>query len=146
MGKYNDFANDHGVVALSGSAVDAEKLSPTLDTKGMEQVVVILVAGLATATGVLTVIVEDSPDDSSFTALAGAAFTVLTGVADDEQTLYGIIKTNQVGVDRFLRLNVVVGTDTFDYGCVMISKNLSGHMPLVTNALPDPVFNILPPT
>jgi hypothetical protein len=67
-------------------------------------------------------------------------------VADDEQTLYGIIKTNQVGVDRFLRLNVVVGTDTFDYGCVMISKNLSGHMPLVTNALPDPVFNILPPT
>ena len=146
MAKYNDFENQHSVVALSGSAVDAEKLSPTLDTKGMEQVAVILVAGLATATGVLTVIVEDSADDSSFAALTGAAFTVLTGTSDDEQTLYGIIKTNQVGVRRYLRLNVVVATDTFDYGCVMIASNLSGHIPVVTNALPVPDFDILPPT
>ncbi len=146
MGKYNDFKNDHGVVALSGSAVDTEKLSPTLDTKGMEQVVVILVAGLSTATGDLQVKIEHSVDDSVWADLTGALFAALVGTGDDEQTLYGIIKTNQVGVNRFLRINSAVAVDTFDYGCIMISKNLSGHMPLVTNALPAPEFNILPPT
>ena len=146
MGKYNDFANDHGVVALSGSAVDTEKLSASLDTQGMEQVVAILVAGLATVTGDLQVKIEHSVDDSVWADLTGAVFTTLVGVAADEQTLYGIIKANQVGVNRYLRINVAVAVDTFDYGCVLISKNLSGHMPLVTNALPTPVFDILPPT
>jgi hypothetical protein len=146
MAKYQDFQNQHSVVALSGSAVDAEKLSPTLDTKGMEQVAVILVAGLATATGVLTVIIEDSPDDSVWAVVPGAAFTVLTGTSDDEQTLYGLIKCNQVGIDRYLRINVTIATDTFDYGCVAIASNLAGRIPVVTNALPAPVFDILPPT
>ena len=145
MGQYNNFSTHHGAVGISGSAVDT-KVSPALDTKAMEQAVAILVAGLSTATGDLQVKIEHSPDNSVWADLTGAVFTTLVGVGDDEQVLYGIIKCNQVGVDRYLRISATVAVDTFDYGCTMLSMNLSGDHPVVTNALPTPVFDILPPT
>ncbi len=143
MAKYMDFQNRHSAVMLAGSAV-ATRTSPSLDTKGMEQATVILKTGVITATGTLDVTIHDSADNSSFAALTGAVFAQLDGT-DDDTILMGKIKCNRdsgTAVRRYLRVNAVVGTDTADYGCVMIGSNLSGHTPYVTNALPAPTFNI----
>jgi len=144
MGKYNDFANDHGVVAVSGASA-ATKTSAALDTKGMEQAVCILHTGTIEATGTLDVKIEHSPDNSAWADLTGAAFSQKLA-ADDDLTFYGIIKCNQVGVDRYLRISATAAVADADYGAVLISKNLSGHLPLTVNALPAPAFDILPPT
>ena len=128
---------------LSGSAV-ATRNSPALDTKAMEQATVIVKTGVITATGTLDVIVQDSADNSSWAALSGAVFGQFDGT-DDDSIVMGKIKCNRdsgTPVRRYLRINAIVGTDTADYGAILIGSNLSGHVPYVTNALPAPVFNI----
>jgi len=140
MGKYNDFQNDHAVVAVSGS-VAATKLSAALDTKGMEQAVVILRTGTIASTGTIDVKIEDSPDNSTWADLPSAVFAQQTDTSDDT-TLAGKIKCNTAGVDRYLRVSATAATADADYGCIMIAKNLSGHLPLTVGALPALAFDI----
>ena len=144
MGKYNDFANDHGVVSVSGGDA-VTKTSPALDTKGMEQAVCILSVGTVIVAGTLDVKIEHSVDNSVWADLTGAVFTQKV-IGDLDTDFYGIIKCNQVGVNQFLRISSTAAAGVAEHGVVLISKNLSGHLPLVTNALPTPEFDILPPT
>jgi hypothetical protein len=144
MAKYNDFENQVGVVSVSGGDA-VTKTSGALDTKGMEQAVVILATGTMIATATLNVKIEHSPDDSVWADLTGAVFPELLAANDDE-IHYGIIKCNQVGVDRYLRISSTAAVAVAEHGALLISKNLSGHIPTVTNALPTPTFDILPPT
>jgi len=143
MGKYNDFRNDHGAVFVSGGDA-VTKTSAALDTKGMEQAIVILFTGTMIATGTLDVKIEHSVDNSVWADLTGAVFTQKVA-ADDDLMFVGEIKCNQVGVNRFLRISSTAAVAVAEHGVIMMSKNLSGHLPLVTNALPVSEFNILPP-
>jgi hypothetical protein len=143
MGKYNDFQNDHGMVGVSGASA-ATKTSAGLDCKGMEQVSVILRTGTIEATGTLDVEVQHSDDDGvgdAYATLTGAVFAQKVAT-DDDLTFLGKIKTNTAGVKRYLRISAVAAVADADYGCVMLSQNLSGHLPLTANALPAPEFNL----
>lgn len=144
MGKYNDFKNDHAVVSVSGGDA-VTKTSPTLNTAGMEQATVILSTGTIIATGTLDVKIEHSVDDSVWADLPGAVFSQKV-TADEDGDYLGIIKCNQVGVNQYLRISSTAAVAVAEHGCVLIAQNLSGHLPLVTNALPAPEFDILPPT
>lgn len=142
MAKYNDFENEHRMVGAGGSAVDTI-VSAGLDCKNMEDAIVILHAGLATATGTLDVEIEESDDDGAsdaYASLTGAAFTQKV-IADDDATYYAKIRLNVAGVKRYLRISGVVGTDTFDWGCVLIAKG-GGHKPETVNAVPTAEFDI----
>lgn len=143
MGKYNDFQNDHGVVGVSGGAAGAVS-SPGLDCKGMEQVTALLQTGTIIATGTINVVVEHSDDDG-----AGDAYSTLTGAVFAEQStgdsdllFLGKIKTNTAGTKRWLRITGTAAVAVAEYGALLISQNLSGHLPLTVNALGAPVFNV----
>lgn len=146
MGKYNDFQNDHGVVAVSGASAGT-KNSAGLDCGGMEQATVILTTGTIEATGTLDVTIQDSDDDGATDAYANVAGAVFSQKvdADDDMIYLGKIKCNTAGVKRWLRIQAIAATADADYGCVMVSQNLSGHLPVVTNALPAPEFNLFNP-
>jgi hypothetical protein len=148
MGKYNDFQNDHGVVhAASLGAITAN--SPGLDTKGMEQCTVLGMTGVLAATDTVDIKVQHSDDDGvgdAYADLAGAAFAQQVD-ADDNVLLLGKIKCNTAGVKRWLRVVVINGgaATTGSGAGMLISQNLSGHMPLTVNALPAPAFNLFNP-
>ena len=142
MAKYQDFQNRHSMVGLSGGAAGTVT-SPSLDTKGMEQVTVVLQTGTIIATGTINVKIEDSADDSSWADLANAVFAEQS-TGDSDLLFVGKIKCNQVStpVRRFLRINGVAAVAVAEYGSLLIGSNLSGNYPLVTNAMPTPTFNI----
>jgi hypothetical protein len=142
MGKYQDFQNRHSLVATAGASA-VTQVSAALDTKGMEQVTVILSTGVIVATGTINVKIEDSPDNSVWSDLAGAAFAEQS-TGDDDLVFSGKIKCNQVStpVQRYLRISGTAAVALAEYGVVMLGSNLSGNYPLVTNAIPTPVFDI----
>lgn len=148
MGKYNDFENDHGAVHAGAMGNEARN-SAGLDTKGMEQCAVIGIIGLLAATDTVDIKVQDSDDDGAgdaYADLAGAAFAQQTDT-EDHALLYGKIKCNTAGVKRWLRVVVTNGgaATTGSGAAMLVSKNLSGHYPLVTNALPAPAFDLFAP-
>lgn len=142
MAKYDDFQNAHRMVAVCGSAAEA-KSSATMDTKGMEQAVVILRTGLMADTGTLDVKVQHAVlgDGSDWVDLPGAVFTQKL-TANDDTTYVGKIKCNTSGVNRYLKIVGTAAAAATNYAAILIGLNVSGHYPLVTNPMPTPEFDV----
>jgi hypothetical protein len=142
MGKYNDFKNDHAVVAVAGIATDN---SPALNVLAMEQVIAILTVGTIT-TGTIDAVIEDSADGATgWATVPGCTFTQIADAGSDT-TVCGTLKVNTGTVKQYVRLAVTKGGTTASYGGVLIAKNLSGHLPLTVGALPAPDFAVNEPT
>jgi hypothetical protein len=91
-----------------------------VDTQNFGSFLVILNAGLASATGTLTVTVQEATDSAftSPTAVAGAAFTVVT-VSNDLASYYGLIHKNGSS-KRYIRTKAVVATDVVAFSTDVI--------------------------
>jgi len=75
-----------------------------IDALGFDEALVIVNSGTNTSTGSLDVIVEESDDNSSFTAITGAVFTQI--LAANDNTIYqGRIDLRKR--KRYLRINTV---------------------------------------
>lgn len=91
------------------------------DAKGMGDILVTQIAGVATATGTGDVTIQDSADNSTFAAIAGATFPQVVAALDD-RTWYGVLRKGSYR--RYVRASLVVGTDN-----VIVGVDLFGFAP-----------------
>lgn len=106
-----------------------------VDTKNFDEALIILDAGVATATGTLDVTVEEGDTTGgSFTAIAGALFEQIVA-ANDERILVGRIRVKNF--KRFIRIIAVVATDTVEASVIILLGKFDGLAPVVQNV--DPV-------
>lgn len=111
------------------------KTGAPVDTKDFEEALIILDAGVATATGTLDVTVEEGDTTGgSFTAIAGAAFVQIVA-ANDERILVGRIRVKNF--KKFIRTIAVVATDTVEASVIILLGKFDGLAPVVQNV--DPV-------
>jgi len=89
--------------------------SSGIDTAGYDEAIVILDCGTTAATGTLDVAVQDSADNSSFTAISPAvAFTQVTP-ANDDALYVGVLKV-ETPIRRYIRIQGITAAAASIYG------------------------------
>lgn len=102
-------ANDARTADINGTGVDA---------RGFAQALVIMDLGDLTDAGTLAIKLQESDDNSTFTDITGAAYTVATN-ADDGLVKLGSVRLHKKG--RYLRaVGDGDGTQSHTYGVILL--------------------------
>lgn len=100
--------------AVNGSAVDLE---------GAEAALILLDSGAATTAA--TVIIQESADDSAWSAVADTDLIGLSGnAAGVLQTANSIVKVSYVGSLRYVRVTVKAGASAALFGAEVVRAHL----------------------
>ena len=106
-----------------GAKTDGTVNGVSADLKGYHSAIA-FVDSDAWTDGVHTLSLEDSPDDSTFTAVSGGSSVVIDGGADDDQAY----KIAYQGVERYVR--VVCVTTGSSTGAIVGATIVRGHKKL----------------
>lgn len=106
-----------------GAKTDGTVNGASADLKGYHSAIVFIDAD-AWTDGTHTLSLEDSPDDSTWTAVSGASTVVIDGAADDDQAY----KIAYNGFERYVRLVAVTASSTT--GAILGGSIVRGHKSL----------------
>lgn len=99
--------------AIGGNAI-ATVNGIGFDTRGIEEVMVVVCVGDVTTSGTLTIQVQDSATNTVFADVSGASFVV--DATGGNETYIGRIITNKSGLGRYLRIVGTVAAVVTPYG------------------------------
>lgn len=107
--------------ALAGDATGASN-GVAFDTRGIEEVMVVLSVGDIASSGTLDVKVQEASASSTgpYTDITGASFAQVVA-AGANQTYVGRILTNVGTRSRWMRLVGTVGTEALSYGACFLA-------------------------
>jgi hypothetical protein len=112
-------------------------LSAAIDTKDIDELLVILDGGIASATGTLDVTVtECDTSGGSYAPITGASFARIT-TANDNTVFVGRIQSKNW--KRYIKISAVVGTDVVVAGVVVLLGKADAEKLSQTSTL---VFNV----
>lgn len=106
-----------------GAKTDGTVNGASADLKGYHSAIVFIDAD-AWTDGTHTITLEDSPDNSTWTAVSGADSVVIDGAADDDQAY----KIPYNGFERYVRPVIVTASSTT--GAIIGASIVRGHKAL----------------
>ena len=114
-------------------------ISPAaIDTKGFDEALIVINAGVFSATGDATITVtECDTSGGSYAAITGAAFTVIT-VANDQTIYVGRLQCKNW--ERYIKLSMVLADDVADLSACVILTKYDGLAPV--SQVNDVEFNV----
>lgn len=129
-----DFRSNHMVVQglKADNWATGTQTSAAIDTVGFAEAIIIFDAGTVGASGTVDVTVTDcDTSGGTYAAVTGAAFTQVVA-ANDEAIYVGRIRLDSATagttdkVNRFLKIQAVVGTAACDFGVSVLLLNSTG--------------------